>query len=146
MSLLLSRRPISDTPQLNRMLDQAFNAWPFATTEPAPGWMPLTDVFEDAHGLRIVTEVPGMTAEDLKITFENRQLTIQGEKRQMAEESTRKVHRYERSYGSFERRFALPDSFDPDKIEATVEHGLLTIALPFAEQRRPRAIAITSKT
>ena len=58
--------------------------------------------------MKIVAEVPGVRPEDVKVSIENSLLTIRGEKKQQAEETTERVHRYERNYGTFERTFALP--------------------------------------
>jgi len=52
------------------------------------------------------------------------------------------VHRYERTYGSFERTFALPNSVDPEKIAAQYESGILTVVIPKAERARPREIPV----
>jgi HSP20 family protein len=58
----------------------------------------------------------------------------------VAEEKTERVHRYERSYGVFERSFALPNLVDAAKIEAKYDSGILTVTLPKAERARPREI------
>jgi HSP20 family protein len=55
------------------------------------------------------------------------------------------VHRYERSYGSFERTFSLPSTVDADRIEADISDGVLTVMLPKAEKARPRQIAVRSR-
>jgi HSP20 family protein len=69
-------------------------------------------------------------------------LTIRGEKRQEAEERNERVHRYERSYGAFERTFALPNTIDPDQIQASYQDGVLTVTLPKVEKARPREIPV----
>jgi HSP20 family protein len=89
-----------------------------------------------------VAELPGVKSEDVKLSIENNVLTIGGEKRQEAEAKTERVHRYERSYGVFERAFALPNSVDPDKIEARYENGILTVTVPKIEKARPREIPV----
>ena len=99
-------------------------------------------VFEDAESVKIVAEVPGVNPEDVKLSMEGNVLTIRGEKKQQAEEKTERVHRYERSYGWFERAFSLPNTVDPDRIEAKVEQGVLTVLLPKAERARPREIPV----
>ena len=101
-------------------------------------WLPACDVFEDRDAVKIVAEVPGVRPEDVKISIENSLLTIHGEKQQQAEETAERVHRYERSYGTFERTFALPTTVDPEKIDASYSHGLLTVTIPKAERARPR--------
>ena len=146
MSLLL-RRP-AELRRINQVLDAAFNGWPFAVDAPdlaTSAWVPPTDIFEDAEGIKIVTELPGLNPADVKLTIENSTLTIRGEKKQVAEEKTTRVHRYERSYGTFERSFTLPTTVDTEKVQARFENGVLTIALPKAERAKPREIEVKVK-
>ena len=143
MSLMI-RRP-ADLRRLNQVLDAAFTGWPFATESGdlvTSAWVPPTDIFEDADGLKIMLELPGLRPEDVKLTVENLTLTIRGEKKQVAEEQTTKVHRYERSYGAFERSFALPNTVDVERVAAKFEHGVLTVTLPKAEKAKPKTIEV----
>ena len=148
MSVTISRRPLdclNSLRRLNSMLDDAFSAWPFQSQENGAvtsSWLPATDVFEDKDAVKIVAEVPGVRPEDVKISLENNLLTIRGEKRQQAEENNERVHRYERTYGSFERAFALPTTVDPEKIAANYANGVLTVSIPKAERARPREIPV----
>ena len=148
MSITISRRPadsLNSLRRLNSMLDDAFSAWPFQSQENGAvtsSWLPATDVFEDKDAVKIVAEVPGVRPEDVKISLENNLLTIRGEKRQQAEEKTERVHRYERTYGSFERAFSLPTTVDPEKIAASYANGILTVTIPKAERARPREIPV----
>jgi HSP20 family protein len=80
--------------------------------------------------------------EDVKISVEGNVLTIHGTKQQVAEERTERVHRYERTYGVFERSFTLPATVDASGIKAAYEHGVLTVTLPKAEKARPRQIPV----
>ena len=135
----------SNLRRLNSMLGEAFSAWPFGTENGdaiTSAWVPACDVFEGREAVRIIMEVPGVKPEDVKLSLENNVLTIRGEKKQAAEENTERVHRYERSYGVFERSFALPSTVDADKIEATYDAGILTVSLPKAERARPRQIEV----
>jgi len=146
MSLML-RRP-AEFRRLNQMLDAAFTGWPLANESPdfvTSAWVPPTDIFEEADGIRIQLELPGLKPEDVTLTLENSTLTIRGEKKQVAEEKTTKGHRYERSYGAFERSFSLPSTVDPDKVNARFEHGVLTIMIPKAEKAKPREIQVSVK-
>jgi HSP20 family protein len=134
--------------RLNRILDEAFGAIPFnengnviTSTLFAP-----TDVSEDTNSLQISMELPGVDSEDVKLSLENNVLTIRGEKRQQSEENNERVHRYERAYGSFERTFVLPNTVDPEKIEARFENGVLFVTIPKAERARPREIRVNSST
>jgi HSP20 family protein len=143
MTLLL-RRP-ADFRRMNQMLESAFNCWPFSSEGMdlvTSAWVPPTDIFEDAEGLKIVVELPGLAPEEVKLTIEDQTLTIRGEKKQIAEEKTTRVHRYERSYGAFERSFTLPTTVDNERIAARFENGVLTVALPKAEKAKPREIEV----
>ena len=105
-------------------------------------WMPLVDIFEEPDVIRLVAEVPGVKPEDVKISVEGNLLTIKGTKEQVAEEKAEKIHRYERTYGAFERTFRLSASIDAHAIQATCDLGVLTITLPKAETAKPRLIEV----
>ena|SRR5437899_9293721 len=109
---------------------------------PTAAWVPVVDVFEEADHLRFVAEIPGVKPENVKITVEDNVLAISGTKEQVAEEKAEKVHRYERTYGAFERTFTLPGTVNPEAIKATYEHGLLTRLLPKLEKAKARQIKV----
>jgi HSP20 family protein len=132
---------------LEHRMGRTFNE-PFRASEwPVPeavttGWLPLVDIFEEPDVIRLVAEVPGVKPEDVKITVESNLLTIKGTKQQVAEEKAEKVHRYERTYGAFERTFRLSASIDPNKIKATYNLGVLTVTLPKSETAKPHLIRV----
>ena len=149
MSLMTTRRPLENFQtlrRLNSVLDEAFSNWPFQQESGSitSSWYPACDVFEDKDAVKIVTELPGVKSEDVKLSLENNLLTIRGEKKQEAEERSERVHRYERSYGVFERAFVLPSTVDGDKISAQCRDGVLTIVVPKVERARPREIPVHS--
>ena len=57
-------------------------------------------------------------------------LTIRGEKRDEKEEKNKDYYVRERSFGSFERSFQVPEDVDADKIGASFKKGVLTVTLP----------------
>lgn len=132
--------------RLNRLMDDMFVTWPQAGGEGdslVGTWLPPVDVVEDKDTVRISAELPGIRPEDVKINLENNVLTIRGEKQQQNREEGQRVQRFERLYGSFERSFTVPNSVDADRIEASYEHGVLTVALPKVEKAKPRSISVT---
>lgn len=149
MLVTTTRRPLpfQSLRRLSTALDEAFNGWPFPQEEEGgaitSSWYPACDVFEEKDSVKILAELPGVKPEDVKLSLENNLLTIRGEKKQQAEERTERVHRYERSYGAFERSFALPSTVDPDKISASFQNGILTVTVPKAERARPREIPVS---
>ena len=148
MALMTTRRPFENFQtlrRLNNVLDEAFAGWPFQQDESGSitsSWYPACDVFEDKESVKIVAELPGVKPEDVKLSLENNLLTIRGEKKQEAEERSERVHRYERSYGTFERAFVLPSTVDGDNISAQYHNGVLTVVVPKAERARPREIPV----
>ena len=129
--------------RIGRLLTDSLGSldWQFRDSA-AASWVPPVDSFEDADGIRIIAEVPGVKPEDVKISLENNVLTISGAKQQVAEERTERVHRYERTYGTFQRSFTLPATVDAGNIKASYEHGVLTVTLPKAEKAKPRQIEV----
>ena len=147
----LTRQPSTEVSSIENRISRFFNDalwnldWPYQDSALA-AWVPPVDVFEQADAIRIVAEVPGVKPEDVKISVENNVLTIHGTKQQVAEERTERVHRYERSYGTFERSFTLPTTVDAGNIKADYEHGVLTVTLPKVEKARPRHIEVQVKS
>ena len=153
MFSLSSRRPATwvanDVRRMDRLFNDVFAAFPFSDqltreAESTAAWIPAVDVFETKDGLRIIAELPGVAPEQVKVSVEQGILTLRGEKQQHSEEQSEAVHRYERSYGAFQRSFQLPSSVDADRIDAKMEHGVLTISLPKAERAKAKEIAVKS--
>lgn len=147
-----SRDPVlADVFGLSNRLSRLFNDglgnldWQFHDSASA-SWVPPVDIFEEGDAIRIMAEIPGVTPEDVKISLENNVLTIHGSKQQAAEERTERVHRYERTYGAFERSFTLPATVDANAIKASYEHGVLTVTLPKVEKAKPRQIEVQVAT
>jgi HSP20 family protein len=134
--------------RLNRILDEAFagGAFPEQGSVITSTLFAPTDVSEDENALQITMELPGVDPEDVRLSLENNVLTIRGEKKQQFDENNERVHRFERVYGVFERTFVLPNTVDPDRIEARFENGVLTVRIPKAERARPREIRVSSSS
>ncbi|HSJ75574.1 MAG TPA: Hsp20/alpha crystallin family protein [Gemmatimonadales bacterium] len=132
--------------RLNRILDEAFSGLPF----PEQGsvitstWFAPTDVSEDENSLRITMELPGVDPNDVRLSLENNVLTIRGEKKQQIDDNSERVHRFERTYGMFERTFVLPNTVDTDRIDARYENGVLHVGIPKAERAKPREIRVNA--
>lgn len=129
--------------RIQRMLNETLGGldWQYRDSAGA-SWVPAVDIFEEADAIRIVAEIPGVNVKDVNISLEGNLLTIHGTKQQEAEEKTERVHRYERTYGTFERSFTLPASVEPNDIKANYDNGVLTITLPKSERAKPRQIAV----
>src|ERR687890_1089405 len=132
--------------RLNRILDEAFAGLPFSEQGNVitSTWFAPTDVSEDENSLRITMELPGVDPSDVRLSLENNVLTIRGEKKQQMDDANERVHRFERTYGMFERTFVLPNTVDSERIDARYENGVLQVTIPKAERAKPREIRVNA--
>jgi HSP20 family protein len=129
--------------RLNRFLDEALAGMPAEDGSViTSSWFAATDVTEDTNGIQISMELPGVDPDHVRLSIENNILTVRGEKKQRAEDGNRRVHRSERTHGRFERAFVLPNTVDPDQVDARYEHGVLFVSVPKAERAKPREIRV----
>ena len=105
-------------------------------------WTPSVDISETDGEYQIKAEIPDVKKEDVKVTVEDGVLTIQGERKHEKEEKGTKIHRIERSYGTFVRTFSLPDVIDEDKVKADFKDGVLNLHLPKSEKAKPKTIDV----
>ncbi len=119
----------------NRML-RMFNQSPMADRFPSEpvGWMPPVEIVEKPDALVLTAELPGLSGENLDVSFEDDVLTIRGEKSEEKREEKEepKYHLFERYYGSFARSFVVPRTIDPTKIVADFRDGVLVVTMPKA--------------
>jgi HSP20 family protein len=106
-------------------------------------WAPLVDISEDDHEYLIRAELPGVEKDQFKVTVEDGNLLIAGQRESEKEEKNRKYHRIERSYGSFLRSFSMPDDADGAHIKAEFKNGVLNVHLPKSEAAKPRSIEVS---
>ncbi len=102
---------------------------------------PVATVLENQDGYTLHVEMPGVNKEGLEMWIENNELTIIGRRSLPAVEGTL-IHRESRRE-NFRRAFELDPSIDAAKIGAKIEHGVVTLTLPKAEQVKPRRITVS---
>lgn len=128
---------------MNRIFDDFFRGdVPADETFFGRDWTPAVDIVETTEAYVLKAELPGIAKDDVKITLENGVLTIRGEKKGAAETNGASFRRVERSYGLFERSFALPGTVRTGDIDAQFKDGLLTLTLPKAEEAKPKLIDV----
>jgi HSP20 family protein len=108
----------------------------------AEDWVPSVDISETDGGFIVTADVPGMSAENIKISVANNVLTLRGEKKNVREENEENFHRVERVFGSFERTFSLPSGVEPENIRAKYKDGVLEIRLPKSKEAKPQEIKV----
>jgi HSP20 family protein len=136
-----------------RDMDDAFNRF-FAETlrrlpvqsgnlageaQAAREWAPLADVSENDAEYVIKAELPEVRKEDVSITVQDGVLTLSGERKQEKREDSERAHRIERYYGTFARRFALPENANEQDIRAESRDGVIVIRIPKQPVVEPQA-------
>lgn len=105
-------------------------------------WTPSVDITEDEKEYLVTADLPQISKDDVKVVVENGSLVIKGERRSENEHKDKKVHRIERSYGSFHRSFALPEDADGNRVTANFKDGVLRVSLPKSEEKKPKHIEV----
>ena len=129
----------STVPGLDRMFDDVVRSFSGTATN-TKSFEPAIDVRANEEAVLFVCDVPGLKEQDLEITLENHELTIQGARKYEGSAEDRVL--VGRAYGTFKRVFALPDSLDEGALSAKLEDGVLTIRIPKQPKARPRRITI----
>ena len=124
-----------------RAVESAFSRM---LTEPQTNrpWAPSVDIFETDNELVVKADIPDMKFEDIDVHIENGTLTLKGERKFESDKTEGGWHRVERSYGTFERAFTLPDTVNPEGVKADYKNGALTVTLPKKEIAKPRQVKV----
>lgn len=118
-----------------------------AASRPTPGaaveasLMPPVDVFEDASGITLRADLPGVPKDKLTLQMEAGTLTIEGEVSVELPPGMESSHA-EVSLPRYRRVFSLSKELDPDKVSAEFRNGVLRLRIPKAEHAQPRRIEI----
>ena len=135
--------------ELDRLFEDFFGDG-FGVAAPAAlfankGFAPVMDLKEREDAYVAELEMPGMKADDFKVEVLEGVLSIRGERKHEAEEKTKRWHRTERVYGSFERRVALPSTVDAERVDAAYKDGVLTVTVPKSPGAKPKTIQVKAK-
>lgn len=138
--------PVSrDSRQFSRLFDDTVER--FLSTVAAPEAVaarsPALDVAETEQAYTVKLEVPGVAKEDVKISVEGRQVTVQAQSQHTEEkqDGERIVYR-ERSAARYARTFTLPVEVDQSEAAAKLDHGVLTLTLPKRSARAAAQITV----
>lgn len=104
------------------------------------------DVKETKDAYEFKADVPGIAEKDLEVTVTGNRLTVSGKREAETEDRSDRYYTYERSYGAFTRSFTLPDGADTEKLRASLDKGVLLIAIPKKPEVQPKKITVKSET
>jgi HSP20 family protein len=127
-----------------RIFEDAFTRM-LAEPQPNRPWSPAVDIFETENELVLKADLPDVNQDAIDVRVENQTLTIAGERKFEKQDTGKGYHRMERSYGTFVRSFAVPNTFDTESIAAEYKNGVLSVTLPKKEAAKPRQIKVAVK-
>jgi len=110
-------------------------------TRPEPTLLPPVDIVEDANGITVTADLPGVEPDDLAIRVEGRSLTIEAPLRLGEAESLAVVYSEVRA-NRYRRSFELSAELDTGAIQADLRDGVLQLRLPKMERAKPRRIEV----
>ncbi|MGO4762615.1 Hsp20/alpha crystallin family protein [Cupriavidus sp. 2KB_3] len=116
----------------------------YQSTENRPGRPTVTppvDIVEDARGITLFADLPGVTRENLDVKVHDGHLFIEGEAMVDVPPGLRVQH-LELQQPRFARTFAVSPDFDTARIEANLQNGVLRLMIPRREEAKPRRITV----
>jgi len=103
--------------------------------------VPPVDVFEDASGITVLADLPGVSRDRLAVRVDGETLTLEATAQTDAPKGMSLVHN-EAPHPSWRRSFTLSRELDASRIDATLNNGVLRLAIPKREEARPRRIEV----
>jgi len=126
--------PFNDLRTMQNEMDRLFNRVLGTERDWESGhvglWTPSVESYLKEGKLFIKAELPGVDAKDLDVNITDRELLIKGERKSEKDEKEKDYAYREISYGSFERRFLLPEGVKTDELKAKFNNGILEITVP----------------
>jgi len=104
---------------------------------------PALNVWQDGDNLFAEAELPGVKSEDLDISVVGNELTVKGRRPESNEAGT-SFHRRERGAGEFVRVVRLPFEVNAEKVQASLQDGVLRLTLPKADAAKPHKIQVNA--
>ena len=99
------------------------------------------DAFRRCESVIVQFDLPGVDADSIDLTVERNVLTLRAERRHDRQEGDEPIVA-ERPQGTYTRQLFLGETLDHGQIDASYDHGVLTVTIPVAEQAKPRKVSI----
>jgi HSP20 family protein len=107
-----------------------------------PAFSPAFEVKETKDSFQFKADLPGVKEADIAVKITGDRLTISGKRESEREDKNETYYTFERSFGSFQRTFGLPDGLDTDHVHAELKNGVLTVALPKKADAKTKTISV----
>jgi len=141
ITLWRRRRPFEGLTRWFDDLDSWFDD-DFFTETLERKWAPAVDIEEKDGKYLLKADLPGLKKEDIHLELHDGYLTLKGERKSEHEEKKENYHRMERTYGSFQRSFRVPEGVTEKDIKAKYHDGVLELTIPAPKEEKPKAIDV----
>ncbi len=143
MSTVIRWNPLREMAEMQNTMNRLFDdTWRTVWPSVQSGFALPIDVFETDQGYTVITDVSGVSQENIQITLNQNVLTLSVELPQHSPQQGQRLLMVERGYGKFTRSITLPRPVDANTVEALYENGVLTLTLPVAPEAQPKRIEI----
>lgn len=132
------RNPMRDFSRRQDVFDRLFNEMLSLqqSGDLKMDFSPSCEVIEEDKHFLMKFDLPGVNKDQVKITIDKDQLTIQAERKEEQKSEDKKKYFSEIAYGSYVRTFTLPDVIDEKQVDAKFENGVLSVRIPKVEQKK----------
>jgi HSP20 family protein len=106
---------------------------------------PAMDIAEHENELVVTAELPGVKKDQVKVTFENGILTVDGQRKPYETPKDAQLLLNEMQIRDFSRSIRINVEVDVNNITAELEDGILSVTLPKMEEAKPKQIEVKVK-
>jgi HSP20 family protein len=128
-------------PEFDQLQAQVGELLESALSGDAAPWVPAVDIEETDDAWIVEAELPGVDKKDVSIEMNDNELVVRGEIKEREREGI--LRRRTRRVGEFEFRVTMPSQAKADDIDAKLDHGVLRIRVPKAQESQPRRVEIS---
>jgi HSP20 family protein len=141
ITLWRNRRPFEGLTSWFDDIDTWFDTG-FFLDLPETMWRPAIDVEEKDGNYLVRADLPGMKKDDIHVELKDGYLTLRGERKSEHEEKKDNYHRIERTHGTFERTFRVPEGVTGKDIHAHYKDGVLELTVPVPKVEEPKTTEV----
>jgi HSP20 family protein len=142
--------PMVELSRLQREVNRLFSIFVESNNPvvaPGSAWDPSVDIVDDGERIRILFELPGVEASDLKLTIRGRVLTVRGNKRgKTRPREGLRFYCMERYFGTFLKSVPLPRPVNSRQAKTRLSRGILEVVLPRVPDLREKEVEVPIKS
>jgi HSP20 family protein len=138
--------PFFDVGKTLEEMDRVFNRMgqPLGLRSVPRSTFPAINVYGQDEGIVLAAKIPGVRPDDLELTVLNDSVTLKGQRQEAEPSNGSRMYRRERAVGAFARTVTLPESVDPNSVQARYQDGILRVRMSKAQEAKPKKVKLKS--